>query len=71
MYTSINTQQATINALDTFLKNSGQTIVSQISNQHDLSITLEDMFPLRTEEDLFSFEEKIKDKIFRNNAVGT
>jgi len=65
----MNIQQNTINSFDTFLKNTGQTIASQISNQNT-SVTLDDMFPIRTEEELEIFEEKIKgDKIFRNTAV--
>lgn len=47
----------------------GQTIASQISNQNT-SVTLDDMFPIRTEEELEIFEDKIKgDKIFRNSTV--
>lgn len=65
----MNIQQNTINSFDTFLKNTGQIIASQISNQNT-SVTLDDMFPIRTEEELEIFEEKIKgDKIFRNTAV--
>lgn len=66
---TINIHQSTINAFDTFLKNAGQTIASQISNQNS-SITLDDMFPIKTEEELEIFEEKIKgDKIFRDTVV--
>jgi hypothetical protein len=66
---TINIQRSTINSFDTFLKSTGQTIASQISNQNT-SITLDDMFPIRNEEELEIFEEKIKgDKIFRNTAV--
>ncbi|KAF0732694.1 DUF4806 domain-containing protein [Aphis craccivora] len=66
---TLNIQQTTINAFDTFLKNTGQTIASQISNQ-STSITIDDIFPIKTEEELEIFEERIKsDKIFRNTAT--
>ncbi|CAH1736579.1 unnamed protein product [Aphis gossypii] len=66
---TLNIQQATINAFDTFLKSTGQTIASQISNQNS-SITIDDIFPIKTEEELEIFEERIKsDKIFRNTAT--
>lgn len=69
MSSTLNIQQTTINAFDTFLKNTGQTIASQITNQNS-SITIDDIFPIKTEEELEIFEEKIKnDKIFRNTAV--
>ncbi|XP_060856472.1 uncharacterized protein LOC132934213 [Metopolophium dirhodum] len=62
---SLNIQHDTINGFDTFLKN---TIGSQMSNKS--SITFDDIFPLKSQTELETFEEKIKgDKIFRNDVI--
>ncbi|XP_003243933.1 uncharacterized protein LOC100569972 [Acyrthosiphon pisum] len=66
---SLNIQHDTINRFDTFLKKTiGQTIGSQISNKS--SITFDDIFPLKSQMELETFEEKIKgSKIFRNDVI--
>jgi len=65
---SFNIQLDTINGFDTFFKNTIEQTNPQIPNKS--SITLDDIFPLKSETELKTFEEKIKgDKIFRNDVV--
>lgn len=65
----LNLQNETINRFDAFLKNTlEETIESEIP--YKSLMTLDDIFPLKSEEELQKFEEQIKcDQIFRNNVV--
>lgn len=42
-------------------------LVARIANENSLSIS--DMFPIKTEQDLNQLENNLKDIIYRNNAV--
>lgn len=65
----LNLQNETINRFDGFLKNTlEETIDSEIP--YKSLMTLDDIFPMKSEEELQKFEEQIKsDQIFRNNVV--
>lgn len=65
-----NTLNASHVALQNFLNTSGETITAHLANNITQSINIDEIFPLKTDDELDHFEQKLLcDKNFRPNMV--
>jgi len=65
-----NTTNASHVALHNFLNTSGETITAHLANNTIQSINIDEIFPLKTDDELDQFEQKLMcDKNFRPNMV--
>jgi len=65
-----NTLNASHVALQNFLNISGETITAHVANNITQSINIDEIFPLKTDDELDHFEQKLLcDKNFRPNMV--